>query len=268
MGKIVFSVIIPYKDRFDFVKSAIQSVNNQNFNQDKIEIIAVDDKGGDRKTEKRLKKIFKNVIFIENKDREGPGGKRNTGLQRSKGRFVIFLDSDDQLNKDFMKKAYQIFKNDASVGATLCLSQRLFEKKFPMLEKAKRTILATIWDLAILASYLFNKGFLFPSAFYLTQVSHMSFRKPIIGSIRFNYDYRTGGEDWDFVFRVSQVSKIKIIVKRMLIFRYSQISSTYTQENIVKKWASYGLLTSRLPKTIKKTIYFKLFQMYIRFFKN
>lgn len=269
MNNIIFSVIIPYKGRFGFVKDAINSVLNQDgVEKESVEILAIDDLAREKGTQKKLKKLFPLVRYLNNEDKEGPGGKRNTGLKYARGEYIVFLDSDDQLQRNFLSVMQKALERTKNAGGAICLSDKLFEKGFPFKEKLLRLLLSDVQDLGFVLGYTFNNGNLYKSSFYLSQLSHMMFKRGAVGQIRFNYDYRKGGEDWDFCFRVLEKLSIKIILKRLIVFRYSWGSSTYTPEMMKLKWRSYSLLMSRLPVKTKRSVFYRLLKFYINFFKK
>ncbi|MGI9534449.1 MAG: glycosyltransferase family 2 protein [Thermodesulfobacteriota bacterium] len=88
-----FSVIIPTYNRKDFLKTSVDSVLNQTF-QD-FEIIIVDDGSTDHTvtllTDYRGKGI--NYIFASH---HGVSHARNSGIRISRGNYIAFLDSDDR----------------------------------------------------------------------------------------------------------------------------------------------------------------------------
>ncbi len=61
-----------------------------------------------------LKKIFKNIKkkkFIINKRNYGAGISRNIGVDKSKGKFIAFLDADDIWHKNKLKEQIKFMKN-------------------------------------------------------------------------------------------------------------------------------------------------------------
>ena len=84
------SVVIPvYNDQASLLK-AIYSVKCQNI--DELEIIIIDD-GSDRAVEIPNQK---NLILIRHEQNRGAGAARNSGMMRAKGKYIAFLDSDDE----------------------------------------------------------------------------------------------------------------------------------------------------------------------------
>ena len=89
------SVIIPYFNKKNHIKDAVNSVLNQTFKNIEIIIIYDDENLSDYyyliDEYKNIKsiKIFKNIKNI------GAGLSRNIGIKKSNGEIIAFLDSDD-----------------------------------------------------------------------------------------------------------------------------------------------------------------------------
>jgi glycosyltransferase involved in cell wall biosynthesis len=86
------SVIVPTYNRADTIKRAIASVQAQTF-QD-WELIVVDD-GSTDGTASVIAGLDPRMVVIR-QENQGISGARNTGLARSTGRYIAFLDSDDE----------------------------------------------------------------------------------------------------------------------------------------------------------------------------
>ena len=86
------SVIIPFYNRKEYIREALESILCQDFRD--IEIIAVDDGSVDGSAQ-----IFKEFgqfpIHLISQENQGAASARNAGVQAAKGRFITFLDSDD-----------------------------------------------------------------------------------------------------------------------------------------------------------------------------
>jgi len=112
MNPVKVSVIIPVFNTAKYLTEAINSIQHQSL-QD-IEIIAINDGSEDEsfqilvelsKTDDRIKVISfdKNV---------GVSICRNSGMERAKGEFLYFFDSDDILNYDCLELCYQKMSNE------------------------------------------------------------------------------------------------------------------------------------------------------------
>ncbi len=89
------SVIIPTYNRAKFLPNAVRSIINQKYSN--IEIIIVDDGSSDntQAVVNSLQAKYSNIIYCHNKRTKGPSGARNTGIIKSSGDYISFLDSDD-----------------------------------------------------------------------------------------------------------------------------------------------------------------------------
>lgn len=93
----LISVIIPTFNRANLLNKAIQSVLNQNF--ENWELIIVDD-GSEDHTKKLVKSYLsdKRISYYFQKNK-GVSAARNYGATNSKGEWLVFLDSDDELEE-------------------------------------------------------------------------------------------------------------------------------------------------------------------------
>lgn len=159
MNEIV-SVIIPTYKRTDTLDRAIKSVKNQTY--DNIEIIVVDDNANNLKVRNNVKKIVKRypeIILIENKKNLGGGLSRNEGIKKSKGKYIAFLDDDDEFYPQKIEKQYALFKEKESknvkIGLVYCFSEYIYSNKIkkrkidysgiPLYQHLKVCIAATSW---------------------------------------------------------------------------------------------------------------------------
>ena len=99
------SVIIPVYNREKYIGRALRSILNQSINKSRYEIIVIDDASTDN-SEKIIKKYSKEITLISNKKNLGLPASLNKGINNSKGRFIIRIDSDDYVHKDFLKIPY------------------------------------------------------------------------------------------------------------------------------------------------------------------
>ncbi|QFT90853.1 Putative glycosyltransferase EpsH [Bacillus sp. THAF10] len=92
--KHLVSVIIPIYNVEPYLKDMLESVINQKYNN--LEILLINDGSTDESGE--ICNYYKSIddrICVFHKINEGPSEARNFGLKKSKGDFIIFLDSDD-----------------------------------------------------------------------------------------------------------------------------------------------------------------------------
>lgn len=109
------SVIIPCYNAEKTLERAVSSVINQTFSFEKnIELLLYNDASVDG-TEKLIKaysRKYENIIPIFGSENKGPGFGKNKCLERSTGEYILFLDADDEYDKDMCKKLYLEAKSE------------------------------------------------------------------------------------------------------------------------------------------------------------
>lgn len=92
----LISVIMPAYNTANFIAEAIDSVIQQTWSH--WELIIIDDASTDATVEviNSYTALDARVNLIKNKRNKGPGVSRNLGIEKAKGTFIAFLDSDDQ----------------------------------------------------------------------------------------------------------------------------------------------------------------------------
>lgn len=99
---IKFSIIMCAYNVEEYIKRAIESVYKQNYKS--YELIIVNDGSTDKTLQevRQAKKEYKmkNMVIINNHHNIGPGEARNIALQKAKGEYILYLDSDDTLYED------------------------------------------------------------------------------------------------------------------------------------------------------------------------
>ncbi|MGM9748202.1 MAG: glycosyltransferase family 2 protein, partial [Candidatus Cryptobacteroides sp.] len=97
------SVIIPVYNTQDYVAEAVRSVLDQSLGN--VEVIAVDDGSTDGSLD--VLKSFGDSIRIFSKPNSGQADARNAALEIATGEFVYFMDSDDWIGPDTLKKCVE-----------------------------------------------------------------------------------------------------------------------------------------------------------------
>ncbi len=99
MSAPYFSIITPVYNREKVIVPCLESVLNQTF-QD-FEVIAINDGSTDATIERlwnlRVKRADSRLNFITYEQNKGVNYARNRGIEAAKGKFILFLDSDDVL---------------------------------------------------------------------------------------------------------------------------------------------------------------------------
>jgi glycosyltransferase involved in cell wall biosynthesis len=118
MSEPVVSIIMPAFNVQDYIESSVLSVLSQSFIS--WELIIVDDCSTDATSE--IVSRFSNderIIFIKNVRNLGGAGSRNVAIEKARGRYIAFLDSDDLWAENKLENQIQFMqKNDFGFSFT------------------------------------------------------------------------------------------------------------------------------------------------------
>lgn len=105
--KSLISIIVPVYNVEDYLKECLNSIINQIYKN--LEILLIDDGSSDKSGE-ICDEFAKNDsrIKVFHKQNGGQSSARNLGLDKSKGDFISFVDSDDVLGENFIQKLYDM----------------------------------------------------------------------------------------------------------------------------------------------------------------
>ena len=104
------SVIIPTFNRAEVVSRAVNSVLNQTFKD--FECIVVDD-GSTDETDSVLLGFADRIKVVKTENR-GVSAARNTGAKLAAGKYIAFLDSDDEWKPQKLQKQFDFMQKSAS----------------------------------------------------------------------------------------------------------------------------------------------------------
>ena len=166
MKQIDFSIIIPCFNSMKTIHRTLESIVNQDYDLQKVELIIIDDCSSDNTFEvlqgySELDKI--GLLHILSTDINlGPGTARNRGIDLSIGRYILFLDSDDTLNSFALSKIQEASENGFDIiffdGQKVCQKSKIICKHAKMLmlssiEKAKIILNLETDEHVIFAAY-------------------------------------------------------------------------------------------------------------------
>jgi len=114
-----FSVIIPTFNRAHLLPRAIRSVLAQTF-QD-YELIVADDASTDQTWKVMQSFTDQRINYIRRTENGGNAATRNTGVLSARGKYVCFLDDDDEYLPDFLEATRRAFDaTPQNVGLSWC----------------------------------------------------------------------------------------------------------------------------------------------------
>jgi glycosyltransferase involved in cell wall biosynthesis len=111
----LFSIVIPTYNRADFIIETINSVLAQD--DDDFEVVVVDD-GSTDNTEAAVLQTFGHLDKVRyykqvNSER---GAARNKGIAEARGRYVVFLDSDDLMRANHLNALREIIEKHPGIN--------------------------------------------------------------------------------------------------------------------------------------------------------
>jgi glycosyltransferase involved in cell wall biosynthesis len=115
MEKVMVSIIMPNYNGAKYIKESIESVLDQS--NPEFELIIVDDGSTDNSLD-IARQFQDNRISVVCRSDDWPKGAnacRNIGIEKAKGEYLLFLDSDDLLDKDCVKNRKAYMKNHPSL---------------------------------------------------------------------------------------------------------------------------------------------------------
>ena len=157
------SVILPVYNTRAYLRECLDSVLAQDVDPGSFEIVAVDDGStdgsGEILDEYALRHAFVRVMHQENSG--WPGQPRNRGLEASRGEYVFFLDSDDVLGPEAVRRLCDVADEQESD----IVVPRLVSTDAPARGRSKRAVRPVDADLrrlfkSLSPQKLFRRSFL------------------------------------------------------------------------------------------------------------
>lgn len=255
---MLFSIIIPLQNQKQYIRKCLASAINQTLSNEIYEIIVVDDKSNDGSL-KIVKKIFKGrkncKLLKTDINTVGAGNARNCGLKNSKGKYIYFLDSDDFLHKETLRKLREIISRNKNVDL-ICNNYLVIDRNKNMKKKDR-------FDLELLKSENEKVIENFFNLSIIPQVISNLFKKELL--IKKNINFKQGYfEDVYYFFRVLLYSKKKIILKEKLYYKHNRkgsVVNTLTPRHISDAFKGYTSAYNLLKKGNKS---FFLYYLYMK----
>jgi glycosyltransferase involved in cell wall biosynthesis len=184
----LISVILPTRNREELLGRALSSVLWQTY--ENWECIVVDDSSHDNTYEIVKKLNDKRIRYVKNITGKGASASRNIGINLSNGKFLAFLDSDDEWLPGKLEKQFALLKSlPASYGMIYCWMDYYDGEK--LLYRNRKE----------------NRDMIFPDV--LTQIMTggtptLLLRKDIISETGGFDERMINGADQDFIRRIAQ----------------------------------------------------------------
>lgn len=105
-----FSIIVPVYNTEKYLKRCLDSLINQSFSD--YEIIIVNDGSTDNSSKVIEKYLDNSKIKLIEEENQGLSSARNNGVKEAIGKYLIFVDSDDYVEKKLLEKINSILDKE------------------------------------------------------------------------------------------------------------------------------------------------------------
>lgn len=215
MNNPLVSIIVPCYNQAQYLDEALQSVLDQTYTN--WECIVINDGSPDNTAEVAKKWIDNDSRFSYLiQENSGVCIARNFGISQSNGVYILPLDADDKIAKNYIELAVKEFLVDDSLKIVYCLAE-----KFGIINGLWNLSTFSLKELA-LNNTIFNSA-LFKRADW-----------KIVGGYDFNMIY--GREDWEFwIALLKNGGNVKQIDKVGFYYRIKDVSREKNINNIQQK---------------------------------
>ncbi len=119
MEKPLISIIVPVYNTMAYLERCVKSLQAQTY--EKIEILLIDDGSTDGSGDLCRQIADKDDrIQVYHKENGGSSSARNLGLEKAKGEYIAFVDSDDYVEPDMYERLYMgiVTKGSSTPGSS------------------------------------------------------------------------------------------------------------------------------------------------------
>lgn len=236
------SIVIPVYNVERYLEECLKSIINQQYKD--YEILLINDGSTDYSGEicERYSEVYSNIKLFH-KDNGGLADTRNFGIRKARGEYILFIDSDDYINRGSLNEIIRITEEDEEADVIFLKAVKVFpngekERLDELLEKDriyqtnKNDVIDYVSNLAKFpasaCTKLVKKDFIIKNKLY--------FKKGLLS------------EDIDWSIQlVITANKFNCCTAEYYNYRQARVGSITNKKNkkniedlfyIIKKWAS------------------------------
>lgn len=262
MGEVKVSVIMPVYGVEDYVGKAIESIKNQTLTD--WEFFCVDDGTKDRSGEICDKYAESDPrIIVIHKENGGAPSARNVAIDKAKGKYMYFMDSDDWAEPTMLEDMYNLAEKNASqlvvagyyidtyysdtekfVQEQFC-DDKVFGSQREFRENAHKlfdkNLLYTPWNKLYLSSYILSNKLYFPQTFWDDFPFNLSVVRDVervaVTSKKYYHFIRKRAESETAKYRPDMFDKREEEHTWMLeLYKYWQVDSPEIREFLARRY--------------------------------
>lgn len=236
----LISIIVPVYNVEKFLNKCLDSISNQTYTN--FECILINDGSTDNSFE--ICKIYEaqdNRFFVLTQNNSGPSIARNAGLDKAKGDYVAFVDSDDWIERNFLEtQLADLIKYDGDIAICGFVEKHCRNIKLLNREQAIRTLFYPVKK--SFSGYIHNK----------------IYKMELFNELRFKPEIQYL-EDLELNYRIFNKCK-KIVWTNTPLYNYRDNEESITKQIGLTPQAKTGIIAlkemyeNEKNKSIKKNI--------------
>ena len=223
----VVSIIVPVYNVEKYLEQCLRSIIDQSYVS--LEIILINDGSTDCSLD--ICKTFQKKdgrIMVVNQENLGVSAARNVGLAQAKGEYISFIDPDDLVHKEYIKKLYDNLI-ECNADISVCERKRFIINEPSANNNNKSTLYILSGQKARLET-LYSKIF--------SSVWGKLYRKDVLRNIRFNESLRAS-QDLEFLDRALKNAKTVIVsLDKLYYYRLNPESTMLSKGKLDKRFDS------------------------------
>lgn len=217
------SIIIPCYNGQNHILEAIESVENQDYQN--IEIIIVDDASSDDSVSVvKSYDNFAEITLKRHSENKGISETRNTGVRASEGEYISFIDQDDFWDECKIRKQVEYISKHPNIGIVLTDLREVYKQDGSTRQRGFREPLSELGEKE-LAEYFFKFWESEPMP-----ITTALYRRSVFDKIGLYDPSLFGANDRDLLIRSIPEYKIGLINSPLVSKRYH--SSNASKNNL------------------------------------
>ena len=246
LEKELISIIVPIYNVENYLRQCLDSIMSQTYQN--FECLLINDGSPDHSADICREYVEKDSRFrYFEKENGGVSSARNLGIERSKGQYITFIDSDDWVDSDYVETLYdELIKENADIAVSTykrfemgdnCWYVHAFQRGYDKKVFTNKKLMDELLSL---------DGFDNSSRFVSGKLVHRNMLENIAFNVATPY-----GEDMEFWFKIYMVSdRVVYVNKETYNYRTDErISKHFTldavRSDIQQRLNFIALLSSR-----------------------
>lgn len=242
--KIKVSIIIPVFNTGKAAKELVNKIIEDEVSE--LEVILIDDGSTDNSLD-ILKSIKDARVKVFHKENGGPSAARNYGIDKVRGEYLMFIDSDDDIEKGFISKMLNEIQKK---GVALAVSGVKYRKIW---QKTEEDVYLDDFEyrqdednVGLVLRSLLHDGRMYPAFNKIFKANIINGRK-----LRFDEGIKFG-EDTKFVLDYLNATDGRVVFVLEPLYIYNAGTETSTAKKMEKDWCNWQVCYRNLKNWVGK----------------